>query len=186
MYIKKMKVIILIASIFILSACLFSKKTQVQDIEYNNIELYIDSMERINPQRSIREKYDDSIALRFVVFMDSLDCTSCNLARLNDWNAVMAKSNRVVPVKFVFIFDISTNKRLDIIEMYKRTYFFHDIYLDTNHVAIRQNPILKQSIYHNIMIGKDGKILYVGNPVNNIKSEDKLMQILRQLNVEKN
>lgn len=171
------------ASMIILSACNFSKETQTVDLE-EYIVLCLDSLERIEPQRYLRVKSEDSAALKFVVYMDSLDCTSCNMAHINDWNSVMGKANREVPVQFVFIFDISKNSRLDIIDMYKSRRFLHEVYLDSNQVTIRHNSILKKSIYHMTLIGKNGKILYAGNPINSTKAEDKLMRILTQVDVQ--
>ena len=57
--------------------------------------------------------------------------------------------------------------------------FLHDVYIDSIGCFKRNNPFIKNELFHTFLIDSNNHLLYVGNPNRNLKAENALMEILK-------
>jgi hypothetical protein len=106
---------------------------------------------------------------RFIVYVDSLECSSCRVGRMDEYNEIIDYQDSV-GVQYMPIFIFSPPERIveDLLYQIRISYFDYPILLDENGLFPAANPhIPADSRFHTFLIDKNGRVVLVGDPVNN-------------------
>ena len=160
----------------IMTSCSFKTKKQIEELRNSNIELSLDSLTKVKPFRGFDNEMGNSEHLKLVVFLDSANCTSCNLMHINNWNSIIYKANQITAVDFIFIMETTSENKEEIISLYHNSLFHYNIYLDLNHITKQKNSFLDNPLFHCLLVDKNDKIIFVGNPLNSEKVQESFLQ----------
>ncbi len=113
--------------------------------------------------------------LRFVVYVDSSECSPCALDRMYMWNDLIDEAKRYDGrLKYVFIVaPRSTESLVDIYLSIENSGLKNHVYIDTAYAfksANREFP--KDSKFHQFLLSEHDSILFVGNPLDSKGLED--------------
>lgn len=116
--------------------------------------------------------------LKLVVYVDSTECSMCYISKLFFWNEILKlEKKHKKNFSIFFIVEPSQKSRKNILESLKRDKLIHPIYIDTLGIFAHSNPnIPKEVMYHTFLVDENDSIIFVGNPLNNKKTKDVLMQ----------
>lgn len=160
----------------IMTSCSSKTKKQIEELRNSNLELSLDSLTKVKPFRGFDNEMGNSENLKFVVFWDSANCTSCNFMHINNWNSIIYKANQITTVDFIFIMETTSENKEEIISLYHNSLFPYNIYLDLNHITKQNNSFLDNPLFHCLLVDKNDKIIFVGNPLNSEKVQESFLQ----------
>lgn len=108
---------------------------------------------------------------RMVVFVDSTECTPCSLSKLRFWNPLIKEARKKkINIDYIFIVAPKPSEMDDINLELSITDLKSSIYLDTAYIFRKENPsIPNDRKYHSFLLDKNGKICFVGSPIDNEK-----------------
>lgn len=110
-----------------------------------------------------------------LVYMDSMQCISCNL-NLHSWNNLVEgiKSDLV---NFQFVFHPYKKNELKLI--LKREHFLFPYYIDEEDEFNKLNHFPLEPAFQTFLLDKDNKVLAIGNPVLNPKVKELYLRIIQ-------
>ena len=117
----------------------------------------------------------DSNAI-LIYYYDGNECTSCNIANLNNIiNIYQSPNLSIIP-----IFSINDDEHyLNLTPLLNNNYIKTISYIDINKDFIRKNSFIpKDSKFHTFLLNKQNKIVYVGNPLASDKAWALFTEIL--------
>lgn len=175
--------------LFAFSVSNFGSCTSTQDEELNKLKsvtvsLHLDEMLCI--ESFLKNRFErDSISsdLTFVVYRDTLSCTTCELSHMGMWNSYIRKANAILPVRFYFIFATVSKGFHNIENNISTNRFLQSVYLDRNMVFEKDNPELRNAKYHCFLMDNAGKLLFVGDPTKCRTNEVNLLNVLRYYSI---
>ena len=144
---------------------------KISSLQSQPIKLCLDEMR-------CRNKYGDTIVVdsvkplyRMVVYVDSSACSPYTLDKMFVWNESIKKARRQDSMlKYVFIVAPKPSEMDDINLELSITDLKSSIYLDTAYIFRKENPsIPSDRKYHSFLLDKNGKICFVGSPIDNEK-----------------
>ncbi len=106
-------------------------------------------------------------AARMIVYIDSVDCSSCRLNSINDYAEIIDYHKEETGGEFVpvFIFSPQREKVGEVVTSLKRSAFNYPIFLDEEQKFSVANPhIPVDPRYHTFLLDKHGKVVLVGDP----------------------
>ncbi|MDR1699909.1 MAG: hypothetical protein LBR68_01820 [Lachnoclostridium sp.] len=126
----------------------------------------------------MRQMFDgqDSVVLnpaveitQFVVWVDSVACASCRINQMFEYDEIIDFSKKVregfLPI---FIFSPPHTKLNEAIQSLQVSMFDYPVFIDENQAFPAANPhIPADNRFHTFLIDKNGKVVLVGDPVNN-------------------
>ena len=114
---------------------------------------------------------DNGSHYKMVVYIDSTECTPCSLSKLRFWNPLIKKARTAKKgIDYVFIVAPKPSEMDDINLELSITDLKSSIYLDTAYIFRKENPsIPSDRKYHSFLLDKNGKICFVGSPIDNEK-----------------
>ena len=105
---------------------------------------------------------------KIVLYVDSLGCTNCRLS-LSTWKKIMKESDSVFIRKpeFVFIFQPKKRDKKELSLIFRNNGFRHPVFIDKENETDRMNKFPSNPEYQCFLLGKDNKVIMVGNPATN-------------------
>lgn len=162
----------------ILFSCTNSNASKLKMMQSTKIKIPYEEMTCwLNDSMLVNRPWESERANKYIVYIDSSLCSSCNIKKLYHWHDLMEKYSEL---RFVFILAPHKKKDAPILpgELHKSN-LNHPIYIDKEYVFLRKNPnIPKETLFHNFLINKNGEITLVGDPVFNKKIEAMLDHIM--------
>lgn len=141
-------------------------RDNVARLQSRPVILYCDSMRLI-----LHESKVDTFPKQFywVVYSDSVDCSTCRLTNLLHWGDFIQGVRDVTDkVGFRFIFSPSEKDMGAFLCTAGTLKLSSQIYLDSSNVFARQNPHVPNDVlYHTFLVDGKGNVLLVGDPVRN-------------------
>lgn len=139
----------------------------------NDLMIYnVDSM----PFNKVTEK------LKYIIYSDSLDCTSCMINNLSSWNSILEYCEKYNG-KFIFQFIFSPHKKdlHQISMLIKHSGFKYPIMIDTKKRFEKLNPHLpKDRLLHAFLLDENNNVILVGNPLRNKKIKEMFYKIMEE------
>ena len=117
-------------------------------------------------KRAIRTASADSFATcKFIVYYDTLDCSSCRVAHLNDFAPMYELAEDDDRFDMLIVFSPRADEIEDLkVELMRANYDF-PIYIDEFGSFAAQNTCIPaELLYHNFLINKKGNPIFVGLP----------------------
>jgi len=120
--------------------------------------------------------------LKYVVYNDSLDCTSCAINKMYLWNDFIEYAKPYNGrLKYFFIYSPSKKNCKNVEFILKNGNFNYPILLDTLNEFAKLNPHLpKNRVLHTFLLDDDNKVILVGNPLYNGKIEKMFYKIVEE------
>jgi len=113
---------------------------------------------------------DFSVAkLKLIIYVDSTECMSCKIKRLNDWNKIL-KLDSVYKgrIKFYFVFSPKRGQVKQTLRSIKLSSLFYPLFLDENSDFIKDNTQIPRDMrLHTFLLDEDNNIILIGNPLRN-------------------
>lgn len=160
------------------SAHLRRQATSLLDSE---VMVDLNSMELLCCQSEIET---DSVAkslYRFVVYVDSNHCTSCELAHIGRWNRFVNHCDGHI-ADFMFIFHPATDQ---IAELRRHAHSFsgrYNVFLDSLGVFERDNELLVQKRkVHTFLLDANNRIVFVGDPTKDLDTQEAYLRVVDSL-----
>lgn len=150
----------------------------------------LESRPVVLPSDSVFTVYDmDSIyisridsKLRYIVYSDSLSCTSCMINNLVSWNPFLEYGRKYGgQLDFLFIFSPVKKDLRQINMLIKHSGFKHPIKIDIKHYVEKLNPHLpKNKALHTFLLDENNNVILVGSPLHNKKIEEMFYRIVEE------
>lgn len=105
--------------------------------------------------------------IKFVVLIDSHNCASCLVAKMSEWNNIVAYADSLQQwFNIIFLFS-PKNIDLDRVEAaIKINRFDYPLFIDKTASFVKQNSKLpKNRRLHNFLLDKNNRVIMVGNPL---------------------
>lgn len=120
--------------------------------------------------------------LKYVIYKDSLDCTSCAINKMYLWdNFIEYAKPYSGRLKYYFIYSPSQKDRKSIELILKNGNFGYPILLDTLNEFAKLNPHLPENrVLHTFLLDEDDNVILVGNPLHNRKIEEMFYKIVEE------
>ncbi|MBP3788502.1 MAG: hypothetical protein J6I52_02670 [Prevotella sp.] len=173
--------LLLICMSFIFFTACNSRKERIDEqvsILYSN---------RINVPSSEMETivYDSTYShqnsnFRLLVYLDSTECTPCYASHHQEWEYILKECRKIEPSISLTIIIETKNLSEDVKGKFFASNFGRTIFIDKEGAFRRRNPFFPESeIMHVLLLDNGGRVLLVGNPLNNKKIEEMLYSKLR-------
>lgn len=118
----------------------------------------VDTLERIGIS---------SVKFNYVHYVDSSQCSPCALDRMYYWNKLVDEYSKK-GINFVFIIEPKKEQLEDVHLSIESSGLRNPVYVDSLYAFKKQNPFLpEEQMYHSLLLNKNGKIVLVGNPMEN-------------------
>ena len=170
---------------FAFSACTDKPRTAVEELkafEARPVALPLEEMACWQDGKNVAFAIPKEEHLKFVVYSDSLQCSSCNLKRLPVWENFLRKLRPYEgQVKAYFIFR-PLSESLGAFGITMRTVSPpFPVFVDTADVFLRSNPHFPSDhTLHTFLIGRDNRVLVVGDPLTNERVDKLLWKVLEE------
>lgn len=160
-----------------LSSCGERYRLKLTMSEFLESEIHFpDSLYTVYDGGITQESYDKLKGYsqyNLIMYVDSSSCTSCRVSSLNNMLRLyeLSEDNQRFSVMTIF-----APAKEDVPHLEKsllRLYYPYPIYIDKTHQFSQINKLPTDTRMHNFLITHDGKVLFIGNPLEN----DKLMTI---------
>ena len=121
---------------------------------------------------------------RLVVYTDSIQCNSCALTALFNWDELVDTIQSCYKeCRVCFVFTPPVEERIPLTTRLLDSGFLHPVYVDRKGLFPRENPhIPANPMMHAFLTDNAGKVVLVGNPFNNKRI---MRMVLDYLNEEK-
>lgn len=101
-----------------------------------------------------------------VLFTDSTGCTSCKL-QLYKWNSLIEETKESMPDKLSFKFYFHPQNEKELKFLLKRDNFAHPVFIDIENKMDAANQFPNDANFQCFLLGKDDKVILIGNPTIN-------------------
>ena len=120
--------------------------------------------------------------LKYIIYSDSLDCTSCMINNLSSWEPILEYSKKYNgKLIFQFIFSPIKKDLRQINMLIEYSGFKHQIMIDLKKNFEKLNPHLpKNKALHTFLLDENNRVVLVGNPLRNKKIEEMFYKIVEE------
>ena len=184
-----MKYRLILLCVIFASICACKRKVAVNEIiaqmKSCPVELCIEQMKPFNENAKVQRNVD-SISCTFVIYIDSVHCVPCKLARLKYWKEFEIEIHSKYPyLGFIAAFEQPSKSHV-LLQDYVNEEFSIPVFVDDKHLFHASNPhIPNNEIFHSFLLDSDNNIVLVGNPITNERIEDLLYQLLDSIGEKK-
>lgn len=164
--------------IFSCSKAKHSVEEQIVDMHGRELTLPLQELERAESRVDSGHVQRHDKAFTLVVYMDTSECTTCQISRLYEWNGLMKAMDTV---DFIFIVESDTVKMNELKFEVASCGLLNEVYLDTAFVFRNHNTFLPDDTrLHTFLLDKDGCIIVVGNPLYNQRLRELMMRVMNE------
>ncbi len=116
-------------------------------------------------------------SFKYIIYIDSSLCSTCNIEQLYHWNAFISKYDSI---QFYFILAPKNRQDAQVLPLYfKKSQLNHSIFIDEQYAFLRYNShIPNRQMYHYMLLDRDNNAVLIGNPLFNRKIESMLSDLL--------
>ena len=106
-----------------------------------------------------------SRSFKLVVYIDSAECTECNLA-LDEWSIKIREMNQINN-DVAFLFVINSNNPSVVNSLLSKHRFYYPVFIDSTNSFFKMNSLSKERRFQMFLLNSDNKIVLVGDPIRN-------------------
>lgn len=121
--------------------------------------------------------------IKYIVYSDSVNCTSCAINQMDLWNPLLEYSKSYNGLlNFYFIFRPAKKDIKDVkLVLSKNVKFNYPVFLDTLGEFEKLNPHLpKNKALHTFLWDENNNVILVGDPLHNKKIEEMFYKIVKE------
>ena len=107
--------------------------------------------------------------MKMVVWYDSVECASCRIQQLHEWNEIIRYANETGEIfRPVFIFSPKVNDLHSVNYALHMSDFEHPVYIDKENIFRKNNHgIPPDERMHTFLLDENNKVVLVGSPLRN-------------------
>jgi hypothetical protein len=105
---------------------------------------------------------------KILLYVDSTGCTACKL-RLPEWNQLIKEVDSLPSNKLSFLLFFHPKNKKELQLLFERDQFDYPVFIDADNTIDNLNHFPMQPQYQCFLLGRDNKVLLIGNPVLNPK-----------------
>lgn len=151
----------------------------IENMQSSRIQLFQDSMLCINEDETINAK--EQQLLKLVLFVDSSECSSCNIKKLWEWPPYLKSFDGLDAFKFLVVLEVKSRDLEYSKERLKITGIRTPVFFDTLFVFRRHNPQIPDNrMFHTFLLDESDSVLLVGNPLINERIDKLLKGIVNE------
>lgn len=110
-----------------------------------------------------------------ITYIDSIGCTSCKL-QLSQWKHLITELDSISNTSVLFFLH-SSNKK-EVTYLLRQDNFTHPVCMDENDSFNKLNHFPSEMIFQTFLLGKDNKVIAIGNPVHNPQVKELYLKII--------
>lgn len=114
---------------------------------------------------------------KILVFVDSLDCTSCKL-QLEKWKTFISEINTIMNEEVPFLFFFQSNNYEELYYLFKRERFDHPVCIDSMNEMDRLNNFSYNPTFQTFLLNRANEVILVGNPIYSARMKDLYLKYL--------
>lgn len=114
---------------------------------------------------------------KILVFVDSLDCTSCKL-QLEKWKTFISEINTIMNGEVPFLFFFQSNNYEELYYLFKRERFDHPVCIDSMNEMDRLNNFSYNPTFQTFLLNRANEVILVGNPIYSARMKDLYLKYL--------
>lgn len=176
----KNSLLLICMSFIFFTACNSRKERineQVSILYSNKIDIPTLEMETIVCDSTYLHKKPN---FRLLVYLDSTECTPCYASHYQEWEFILKECRRYEPSISLTVIIETKNLSEDVKGKFMVSNFARTIFIDKEGAFRKRNPFFPESeIMHVLLLDDGGRVILVGNPLNNKKIEKLLYSKLR-------
>lgn len=154
-------------------------RDKIVSMQSSRITLFQDSMLCINEHETVNA--EDQQLLKLVLFVDSSECSSCNIRKLWEWTPYLKSFDGLNAFKFLVVLEVQSKYLYYTKEQLKLAGIKTPVYLDTLSVFRRHNPQIPDNrMFHTFLLDESDSVLLVGNPLINGQIDKMLKGIVNE------
>lgn len=154
-------------------------RDKIVSMQSSRIALFLDSMLCINEHETVNA--EDQQLLKLVLFVDSSECSSCNIRKLWEWTPYLKSFDGVNAFKFLVVLEVQSKYLYYTKEQLKIAGIKTPVYFDTLSVFRRHNPQIPDNrMFHTFLLDESDSVLLVGNPLINERIDNLLKGIVNE------
>lgn len=119
---------------------------------------------------------------KIVLYLDSLDCTSCTFTEIRKWN-VYNKELEKLRTDIVVVCNHPDTKA--IYDVKKATYVNYPVFFDVDKRFKLVNNIPQETMFHTFVIGSTNQVIWVGLPIRSKESWENFCSMIELINAQK-
>ena len=161
-------IIALIIVALILPTCGARMETVRQLMSFENSRVVLPEIMMVLEDGNVYYKKLPSECNRFIAYFGSEDCSNCVINRIEETiNPLIRVSDSLKLFEVITIMTPPMEERDGVIEAIKRKRYMFPIYIDDLNTSNLSETIPEDSRFHFFLLGKSGRVKYVGYPINN-------------------
>lgn len=170
---KRPYLLLLCAFILLVTSCKETEKERITRLvkEWQGKEVLF-------PEKPVFTLLSDTIdwqipdsEYKVLVYVDSIGCVSCKLQLLK-WRELIEEVNKHTEEAVPFLFFFHAKQPRDLIYTMKRDQFNYPVCLDTHDELNKLNKFPSDRTFQTFLLGKDNKVVVIGNPVDNLSIKE--------------
>ena len=126
--------------------------------------------------------YNKENKLKYIIYSDSLACSSCMINSLISWNPFIEYSkNYNGKLVFYFVFSPAKKDVRSLNMLIRNSEFKYQIIVDgKNNFAKSNSHLPKDNLLHTFLLDENNNVVLVGNPVRNKKIKEMFYKIVEE------
>lgn len=165
---------VFLGTLFVASCNMKEKLTpkNIEEMYQKNVVLDLDKMLcRHSRVDTLTESSKGKMSYTFVQYVDSNSCSPCLLDQMYIWNELIDKMKKK-GVSFAFIFEPKNDQLEDVLLSVESSGLRNPVFIDTAYIFRKHNSFIpRNSQFHSFLLDERGKVLFVGNPLDNSEVE---------------
>ena len=177
-----MKIIYLCVLVFIIFSCCNEGDLSKELSVLRSHPVVLPQREDLIIHNSDSISYNEENKLKYIVYTDSLDCSSCMVNNLVLWNPIIDYcKNYEGNIVFYFFFSPAKKDLRSLYMLIKNSEFKYTIIVDGKKNFEKLNPHLpKNRALHTFLLDENNNVILVGNPLHNKKIEEMFYKIVEE------
>lgn len=160
------KIFIVVLYLSLISGCARHRiSKELRDFSRATVAM-VDGMQSVCHRNISSSVWDNSNnKIRFVMYHDSLSCSSCQISHLNDYLYIYEKAD-TMSFEVLTIFSPRQDEYDEVIKRLMILDFPYPVYVDFDGSFRRANLCIPEDArFHSFLLNKEGHPVFVGNPI---------------------
>ncbi|MBQ6989179.1 MAG: hypothetical protein IJN45_08555 [Alistipes sp.] len=145
-------------------------------------------MEKIHSEDQMHNEEEFKIKkYKLIHYIDTQSCSICELKTMYQWDDFLIKNSLENTVQVYCIVDTRNHNREELMEAINETYFQCEVYFDNTGIFMTANNFIPiNKIFHTFLLDHNHNVVVAGNPLNNPKIEELLIETIDNMNNKSN
>lgn len=176
--ISKKTILLMMLPSLCLTSCRNDIEKAIREFSSQKISLPYDVLDK-QVCSPFADTITDNKTLRLVNFIDTMQCHSCEMNRLIEYERLNMSRPELERLEFVYIVNTPSTHIKRTNQLLHSLRVGGSVYLDTCNAFRKENPNFPNNkLFYSFVLNREGNVVLVGNPFQNERMEKLLMKVL--------